>query len=162
VLIRYKKQTDEFRCLPIAVINAMKWAGVRASYDEWSDFLCTMCDTEVGHGTSETDGVKVVKFMAREFKAFDVVSVVERFTFRPLHKHVVEEDGAVIVASEMYFEPVNHASLLIRHQNSIAIVNGFADRKESTVLKLDKAVLGKRILGHRSRRINLGIFLTKR
>lgn len=28
-MVRYKKQTDTFRCGPIAILNALKWAGIK-------------------------------------------------------------------------------------------------------------------------------------
>lgn len=35
-MIRYKKQTDKFRCGPVAILNALKWAGIRADLEDIS------------------------------------------------------------------------------------------------------------------------------
>lgn len=35
-MIRYKKQTDKFRCGPVAILNALKWAGIRADLKDIS------------------------------------------------------------------------------------------------------------------------------
>ncbi len=38
-MIRFVKQRDQYRCGPIAILNALKWAGARVSSSDYLDYL---------------------------------------------------------------------------------------------------------------------------
>lgn len=44
--MRYLKQRDEFRCGPIAIINAMKWLKMKASAHSYLKQICEECNTD--------------------------------------------------------------------------------------------------------------------
>jgi hypothetical protein len=48
---RYTRQRDQFRCGPVAIMNALKWAGKKCSYDELRDPLTRSCKCKSPHGT---------------------------------------------------------------------------------------------------------------
>lgn len=45
-MIRYAKQTDNFRCGPVAIANALKWAGINFSYRDNKKRLDKLCKTK--------------------------------------------------------------------------------------------------------------------
>ena len=48
---RYYRQKDGWRCGPIAVLNALKWAGAKAPWRTYRDKLCAFMECCKYHGT---------------------------------------------------------------------------------------------------------------
>lgn len=59
-MIRYCKQQDNFSCGPVAIINAMKWRGMKASMDTHLGVLKKLCGTDK-NGTYPDDMGRVLK-----------------------------------------------------------------------------------------------------
>lgn len=71
--MRYVAQPDDYSCGPIAILNALKWAGLDASLRESLPFLqfgCRTIDPETPHdlesnGTTDTDFDRVLRYVLK-------------------------------------------------------------------------------------------------
>ena len=65
---RFIKQYDDYNCGPVAIVNALKWAGVKATHAHVKKFNC-ICKTTEDMGTTISaihkalDGTKVFKIV---------------------------------------------------------------------------------------------------
>ena len=58
---RYIKQRDKFRCGPVVILNALKWAGVDVSYDESIDHLSNLCRCRRPRGTNHKNFDRAIR-----------------------------------------------------------------------------------------------------
>lgn len=139
----------------------MKWAGLSVSYDDWIDFLETMCDARRGEGTWPWNTIRTTSTIGKYFGLF-TVKVVNSPSIQRVYNHAMS-GGAVIFAGTLLYEDDDlHASLIVKHKDDLVIVNGRADREKSTVLKLNRKIMRDRIFGHRKQRSESGLFLIRK
>jgi hypothetical protein len=73
----YIEQTDKYSCAPIAVMNALKWAGMNCPYDlEWFQWVCR-CECKDGAGTYLSDLDTVIKFFGLAERYYEGLSLKE-------------------------------------------------------------------------------------
>lgn len=157
--IRYKKQNDNFRCGPVALLNAMKWAGARVSYKDWIDYLCALCNCYDSKGTKYPDLIKAFRACSKglfSFKQVDFPSLKE------IQNHIRKE-GAVVLLHETYILPRNfHASLLIGggRRNDFASINGYIVDSHRTIAFCSSKTIRERVINIQT--IYFALFLTRK
>lgn len=92
---RYYKQRDEFRCGPIAIFNALKWAGgfPGLTAKQALPRLTTLCECVKPHGTYHRPLDKTLRLAGRGF--FDVRRVYAP-KLKEIEKHL-RAGGAIII-----------------------------------------------------------------
>lgn len=90
---RWVRQKDEYNCGPIAVANALKWAGLPCSWKRDRGKLIKMCDSQVGIGSTPDSVINTLRATSGKTLAVDWKT---KWTIQELHDHV-ESRGAVIV-----------------------------------------------------------------
>lgn len=111
---RYMKQRDRFRCGPVAILNALKWAGVRATAESDLPRLCRMskCDDERGATHQNMDSALRLAGLGH-FK----VRLVRRPKLYEIESHL-RGGGAIIVnygwerITKDYIETARHYALM--------------------------------------------------
>lgn len=159
IKIRYKKQHDKFRCAPIALLNAMKWAGAKVSYKDWIDYLCTLCNCSNSRGTAYNDLIKAVRACSKGLFSF---KEVESPTLKEIRNHI-KKGGAVVLLHQTYIKPRNlHASLLIsgNKRNEFASVNGFIVDSFRTVAFCSGKTIQRRVINIQD--LYFALFLTRK
>lgn len=93
-MIRYLHQRDHYSCGPVAIINAIKWAGGRATRSKHLTGLQEMCDCGADRGTSWFNFDRVLRQVMR-----GRVDVVRKFNpaFKQVSDHAKRDDGCVVV-----------------------------------------------------------------
>jgi hypothetical protein len=91
-LPRFIKQRDNYSCGPVAIVNALKWAGVRATYAHVT-LYSILCETEKDIGTQISALHKALTLT----KAFKVVRLYNP-SIKRIDEHV-DGGGAVLFAS---------------------------------------------------------------
>ena len=89
----FTKQRDRYSCGPVAILNALRWAGMDARYEDYIDILRIVCQCEVGEGTNPADFDKALRFLAT---AIFRVRRVHRPRLGDIERHL-REDGAVVI-----------------------------------------------------------------
>lgn len=91
-MINYVKQRDRFRCGPVAVINAVKWAGGRMSYKTSIREITDQCHCVPGEGTMVIDLHKTLhKVGRRHFKS----QYISKPTFSQVDDALAQGDAVV-------------------------------------------------------------------
>lgn len=49
--MRYMKQRDNYSCGPVAIMNVLKWAGLKFSYGEKIDYISKLCKCKAPGGS---------------------------------------------------------------------------------------------------------------
>lgn len=95
---RYLKQYDNYSCGPTAILNALKWAGVAASYRTHYKRVAKGCKVAEGEykdrGTLSSDLDRTVRALG---KAHFTVRKVRSCTIQQLDEHL-QNGGAAILA----------------------------------------------------------------
>ncbi|MCI0527014.1 MAG: hypothetical protein L0Y56_06105 [Nitrospira sp.] len=89
---RYTKQRDRYSCGPIAIINALRWAGEPASYERLSR-LQALCDTKPGEGTMHSPFDRALRMMSGSVFS---VQRVYRPKLRAMERHL-RKGGAIVI-----------------------------------------------------------------
>ena len=80
---RWIRQQDTFRCGPVAVANALKWAGIPCSWKRDKDYLSELCRVNRTWGTKPKDFENALReasggtFAVRRRKRFKINEVVD-------------------------------------------------------------------------------------
>lgn len=113
---RYCKQRDWFRCGPLAILNALKWAGHKVTYNDMMSKLTKQTNTYPrNHPNYGTSSGKLTEIL-REYGF--IVSRRKKMPLKEL-KEYVKSGGAAIVA--WYWgkkSPWGHYALLVPDENS--------------------------------------------
>jgi hypothetical protein len=88
----YTKQRDNFRCGPIAILNALRWAGKRVSY-EYVYELAERCGCNPGAGTKHWNFDKVLR---KEGKGLFRVHRIDSPYLWFIEEHAKQDDKAAI------------------------------------------------------------------
>lgn len=87
---RYCKQRDQYRCGPIAILNALKWAGKKVTYKKHIERLTRECKCKAPKGTWWFDITRVLRKYGFSIYKRRVLSAKE------IKKHL-SNGGAIIV-----------------------------------------------------------------
>ena len=68
--IRYATQIRESDCGPIALLNLLKWLGMRVTVREHHGHLCWMCNLIDGFGSSDSDLTRALSHLRRNNFSF--------------------------------------------------------------------------------------------
>lgn len=90
--VRYVKQKDHYSCGPIAIMNALKWAGLYTTYKTHFHKIRSLCKTTISWGTTP-DNMSAALLKHRKYLSFVTKSLV---TLREIEKHL-DSGGAVIL-----------------------------------------------------------------
>lgn len=90
--MRFIRQRDQYSCGPIAIINALKWAGAYLTYK--SDFkkIKNLCKTTISWGTTPENISKVLSVYSEHIN-FEVKALI---TLKIIDKHL-KSGGSVIL-----------------------------------------------------------------
>lgn len=90
---RFTKQRDRYSCGPVAILNALRWSGTDAPYEDLIDILQKVCNCEPGRGTNHTDFDAALRFFGTDLFR---VRRVHRPCLSTIEEHL-QADGAVIL-----------------------------------------------------------------
>jgi hypothetical protein len=90
---RYIGQWDDVSCGPIAIHNALVWAGMRLKKGESLPFLTRVCKCTIG--TTSSQLIKIAKKMGRISKAYTCIEITRNLSIIDVERHL-NEGGAVI------------------------------------------------------------------
>ena len=90
--VKYVKQQDRFRCGPVAIINAMRWAGKDVSYKKAIPRLTTSCKCKSPKGTKFRPFIKTLRKEGK--RLFKIRSIVEPL-FCEIEDALLEGDAVV-------------------------------------------------------------------
>jgi hypothetical protein len=71
----YIVQRDSYRCGPVAILNALRWAGADVTYKGMIGRLTQMCECKLPKGTKYRPFTKTLRKLGKEW--FDIKLVVE-------------------------------------------------------------------------------------
>lgn len=127
---RYIKQYDSFSCGPIAILNALKWAGMRVTRKSHIRRLVKECKSKLGKspkdwGTYSADLDKTLRKYGE--KLFEVRKV-RKCGIKELHKQLAD-NGAIIIAhlDEGQREPEGHFSFWFKVDTDGLLFTGVND-----------------------------------
>lgn len=92
-MTRYVRQKDKFRCGPVAILNALRWAGLNINYKKSINNLTLMCFCKPGRGTSHNNFDNALRELCENF--FKVRRVYHP-TLKQIEEHL-QNNGAVIL-----------------------------------------------------------------
>lgn len=92
-MTRYVKQKDSFRCGPVAILNALKWAGIKVSYDSFINCLTLLCLCTPSRGTKHGDFDLILRGVG---EGYYTVKRIYRPKLNQIEKHL-KSGGAVIL-----------------------------------------------------------------
>lgn len=90
--MRFVKQKDQYSCGPIAIMNALKWAGLPATYRTHFHKIRSLCKTTMSWGTTP-DNMTMALLKHSKYLNFTTKSLV---TLKEIEKHL-DAGGAVIL-----------------------------------------------------------------
>ena len=129
---RYTKQRDDFRCGPVSILNALKWAGVDISHAASIAYLSELCDCTESLGTAHKDFDRAIR---KAGKGILRVRLVRHPSLGEIEEHL-REGGALVLnyrwRREKKGTAARHFSLLTDISpsgRSFYIANGRHDRK---------------------------------
>lgn len=122
--VRFLRQKDQYSCGPVAVINALKWAGLPLTYK--SDFkeIKTRCKTTADWGTTPHNISKVLS--QYDELSFEIKQLI---TLKDIEEHLLS-GGAVIL--EYWFKDEtlydgHYVFIYEREGNDFVVVNHMSD-----------------------------------
>lgn len=143
---RYIKQRDSFRCVPHAIVNALKWAGFKPNSKELITQLCQELQTRPGYGTRPGAMHPV---MRRHLKG--ALKIGPR-QYRPsldwLRKQA-EKGCAFFMVHKLPFDELMHMSFIAgRQPGGFVVVNSFIDdiKKTQTELFVSDEMFVERVI----------------
>jgi hypothetical protein len=157
---RYVKQTDEFRCGPVAVINAVKWAGGNLTKKDLPR-LTKMCECTFSNGTKVRNLQKALK---RYEKFFRITMLFDPPKAR-LDKHLLQGHAAImdytdfwdkeaflghyiliVEKKDNYYTICNDRKYLLNHTNLVALQKIDQTKLEKIqILPKNRMVVGKKV-----------------
>lgn len=90
--MRFIKQKDQYSCGPIAIMNALKWAGLHTTYKTHFYKIKSLCKTTILWGTTP-DNMTTTLLKHSKYLSFTTKSLV---TLKEIDKHL-NAGGAVIL-----------------------------------------------------------------
>ena len=90
--MRYVKQKDQYSCGPIAIMNALKWAGLQTTYKTHFHRIRTLFKTTMSWGTT-IDNMTATLLKHGRYLSFTTKSLV---TLKEIDRHLAQ-GGAVIL-----------------------------------------------------------------
>lgn len=114
-MARYVKQRDKYSCGPAAIMNVLKWAGVKFSYREKIEVLQEVCGCKPGRGTMHQNFDQALRWAVWEVEDALRIRRVRRPKLCQIEKHL-KMGGAVVLnyAWERDGEGSRHYALLIK------------------------------------------------
>lgn len=112
---RYVKQRDRYSCGPVAIINALKWAGYPASYDSIK-YLRRLCKCKPYSYEEDWTGTRSGDFTAAIIKAGHAKAFYCQYALQPSVETVrahLDSGGAVVVLVLMGEDA--HYALFVGH-----------------------------------------------
>ena len=91
--MRYCKQKDLYSCGPVAILNALKWGGAKATYSKHINFLAQECRTS----KDGTEDKHFDRALRRNGKKWFTVLKPKYFDLQLITDHLYS-DGAIIIA----------------------------------------------------------------
>lgn len=102
-MVRYTRQVLKNSCGPIAIINAMKWAGYRIPRTKWVKGIGGLCDFHIKCGTS----IEGITSALKTLHQLELVEYKTRPTLKWLDKKFHEGCG-IILKYEHGHKPSGH------------------------------------------------------
>ena len=99
-MLRYTKQRDEFSCGPIAILNALIWAGADAAHDKCYAWLRELCDCTPPNGTQYAPFERALKSAGQEI--FQVRKIM-RPSMSTIDDHL--QSGQALVLNYLWKTP---------------------------------------------------------
>jgi hypothetical protein len=161
---RYSKQYDYYSCGPIALLNALKWAGCNYSVKKDLDRIKKECKLQ-------DDGVFVNDFhsaVKKESKDIFIYKRYTKFTTDKMIKHLLK-GGSILLnyrfVYEDYGEEIRHYTFIpqVKRNKFIAINNNIVNNKIKTVGTISYDRMKKMIKSYRKYKLSFPTawFLTK-
>ena len=94
-MARYVKQKDMYSCGPVVIMNVLKWAGVKFSYQEKIGVLREVCGCKPGRGTSHPNLDQALRWAVWEVEGKLRIRRVRRPKLCQIEKHL--GSGGVVV-----------------------------------------------------------------
>lgn len=136
-MIRFAKQRNTYSCGPVAIINALKWAGRNITYIKHFKKIKKLCYTTSEYGTTP-DGITNALEHYKKYISFERKELI---TLREIDQHL-SEGGALIL--EYWFKECGnnydgHYSFIFRmNEKDFIAVNNM---NEITVKKCNRVSL---------------------
>lgn len=160
-MVRYIGQRDRYSCGPIALMNAAKWAGCRVTMSDHG-VIVRMCETsyEVGTAYAAIDRVlreHMDELVSVKRKSRPVVSVVL--------DHLVDDTRAAILCYwyRRSGEVVGHYAFIpgpLDVDGNLTIINAL--KGHTTIVRSQRWLASRLVIGHRSRRNPSMVWLLRR
>lgn len=156
--MRYVKQKDKYACGPIAVLNALKWAGASAPYKKTFKRLKKLTDCTIGG--SDYDGI--VKAIKHYPKVFDFIE--NHFIEMSDIDYYIKEGASIIL--EYYYKDLEVSDGYVGHfvfiagkwDNYYLVVNNYVDGEALQICsrrELRNMIKSKKTFGRDARAIVL-------
>lgn len=131
---RYVKQRDSFRCVPHAIVNALKWAGLKPNAKQLIAQLCEELDTRPGYGTKPGSIHQVMKqHLKKHLK-------IRRRQYRPSLdwlRNQSEKGLSFFMVHKLPFDELIHMSFISGiAPGGFTVVNSFIDDIKKTKTEL--------------------------
>lgn len=94
--MRYVKQRDHYSCGPVAIMNVLKWVGVRFNYQERIKVLQEACDCVPTRGTRHAAFDRALRLAAKLVTADVRIRRVHRPKLSQIEEHL-RSGGAVVL-----------------------------------------------------------------
>ena len=121
--MRYVRQRDQYSCGPIAIMNALKWAGLSATYRTHFHKIRSLCKTTMSWGTTPKNMTVTLEKYSKCL-SFTTKSLV---TLKEIDKHLAA-GGAVILEywfldDEMGYYDGHYVFVFREREHNFIIVN---------------------------------------
>lgn len=132
--VRFCRQRDKYSCIPIGLLNVMKWCGIKCSYKNDFKRMFKECKTSKSTGSNVKYFYSVLK---RNLKGYAKVEYIELFSRQSkfIEKNLKDEKHSILVISD-YSEEHSHTSFWYRQtEHFFFTINLFLDK---TYAKINK------------------------
>jgi len=130
--VQYCKQINGYDCVPCAITNSIKWAGIPISYKKSRKRLEKIFKLEKGKGVSTQDVFNALDGQELPFK---IKKITFRSKYSTVQKHL-DKGGAVIFS---FLTGANSAHVVFVHKNydkdHMHVVNYFGHTTHTIVAK---------------------------
>ena len=118
---RYVRQRDQYRCGPIAILNALKWAGARVSSSDYLDYLTELavCGPSP-RGTWHKTFDRALRVAGEDFYS---VRRIYYPTLGEIEFHL-QDDGAIVLN---YYWRIDKEDVSSRHFQLLVGMNASGD-----------------------------------
>lgn len=90
--VRFLRQRDQYSCGPIAILNALKWAGLQLTYKDNFKQIKKLCKTTASWGTTPENITNVLSKYTEHLN-FEIKALI---TLKDIERHL-KKGGAVIL-----------------------------------------------------------------